>query len=76
MLRDTTAAVADGDPWLPILSHVRNLGEKDLALALDLGDRFEVHLPLARRALTELGPELGVGPGPVADRSIQHKEHA
>ncbi|WFR71913.1 NAD(P)-dependent oxidoreductase [Prescottella defluvii] len=76
MLRDTTAPVAQDDPWFSILSHVRNLGEKDLALALDLGERFDVDLPLAARALTGLGPGLGVGTGTLADRSSQQKENA
>jgi len=76
MLRDTTAPVADDDPWFSILSHVRNLGEKDLSLALDLGERFDVDLPLAARALTGLGPGLGVGTGALADRSSQEKENA
>ncbi|WP_408586136.1 NAD(P)-dependent oxidoreductase [Prescottella soli] len=76
MLRDTTATVAPDDPWFSILSHVRNLGEKDLALALDLGDRFDVDLPLAARALTGLGPGLGVGAGTVADQSSHQKETA
>lgn len=76
MLRDTTAPVADDDPWFSILSHVRNLGEKDLSLALDLGERFDVDLPLAARALTGLGPGLGVGTGTLADRSSQEKENA
>ncbi|MGF7121163.1 NAD(P)-dependent oxidoreductase [Rhodococcus sp. BE178] len=77
MLRDTTAPVSDDDPWFSILSHVRNLGEKDLALALGLGDRFDVDLPLARRALTGLGPGLGVGTGAAADHSTpDQKEHA
>lgn len=75
MLRDTTAAIADDDPWLSILSHVRDLGEKDLALALDLGDRFDVDLPLATRALTGLGPGLGVGAGALADQSAHRKEN-
>lgn len=76
MLRDTTAPVADDDPWFSILSHVRNLGEKDLALALDLGERFDVDLPLGIRALAGLGPGLGVGTGPVADRAAHQKENA
>lgn len=66
MLRKTTAAIEEGDFWLPILTHVRNLGEKDLALALDLGDRLDVELPLARLALHGLGDGLGVGPGDLA----------
>ncbi|WP_378742488.1 NAD(P)-dependent oxidoreductase [Nocardia brasiliensis] len=61
MLRDRTAPIEDGDFWLPILRHVRDLGEKDLGLALDLGNRLDVALPLAELALEHLGPGLGVG---------------
>ncbi|NLU83318.1 NAD(P)-dependent oxidoreductase [Rhodococcus sp. HNM0569] len=67
MLRPTAARIEDGDPWLPILSHVRDLGEKDLSLALAVADGYGVDLPLARRALAELGDGLGVGAGPLAD---------
>lgn len=63
MLRDTAAAVPEDDNWFPILGHVRDLGEKDLALALGLGDRLGVDLPLATLALAGLGPGLGVGQG-------------
>ncbi|MFI6870730.1 NAD(P)-dependent oxidoreductase [Nocardia sp. NPDC050406] len=66
MLRDTTAPVREDDFWFPILSHVRDLGEKDLSLALDLGRRLGVELPLARRALGDLGPGLGVGQGHIS----------
>ncbi|MBU3060499.1 NAD(P)-dependent oxidoreductase [Nocardia sp. NEAU-G5] len=66
MLRGTTAPVAPDDFWFPILSHVRDLGEKDLALALGVGERFDVSLPLARLALDNLGPGLGVGSGDTA----------
>ncbi|MEC3913858.1 NAD(P)-dependent oxidoreductase [Nocardia sp. CDC160] len=66
MLRKTTAPVAADDFWFPILGHVRDLGEKDLALALDLASRLDVDLPLAQRALHDLGTGLGVGPGPIA----------
>ncbi|MFD4367357.1 NAD(P)-dependent oxidoreductase [Rhodococcus sp. NPDC058521] len=61
MLRDTTAQLAEDDDWYPIFEHVRNLGEKDLGLAMSLGERFDVDLPLAKLALTGLGPGLGVG---------------
>lgn len=63
MLRGTTAPVDPDDAMFPILAHVRDLGEKDLALALGLGDREGVDLPLARLALANLGDGLGVGPG-------------
>ncbi|GAB2526992.1 NAD(P)-dependent oxidoreductase [Nocardia heshunensis] len=66
MLRKTTAPVAPDDFWFPILGHVRDLGEKDLALALDLAARLDVNLPLAHHALHDLGDGLGVGPGPIA----------
>lgn len=60
MLRDRTAPIEPTDFWLPILSHVRDLGEKDLSLALDLGARLGIELPLAALALDRLGPGLGV----------------
>ncbi|MFD1814229.1 NAD(P)-dependent oxidoreductase [Rhodococcus gannanensis] len=66
MLRDTTAQLDESDPWFPILAHTRNLGEKDLSLALGLGDRLDVDLPLAVRALAGLGTGLGVGPGEIS----------
>lgn len=64
MLRDTAAPLQEGDNWFPIFSHVRDLGEKDLALALGLGQRFDVDLPLAALAYENLGTGLGVGRGP------------
>ncbi len=64
MLRDTTAAVAPDDNWYPVLTHVRELGTKDLSLAVALGEQLGVELPLARLALERLGPGLGV---PAAD---------
>lgn len=66
MLRDTTAPLEEGDFWLPILTHVRELGEKDLHLALALGDRLGTDLPLAELALSRLGAGLGVGKGEIA----------
>lgn len=69
MLRDTTAPLTEGDNWYPIFDHVRNLGEKDLALALALGDRFDVDLPLAHIARSGLGPGLGVGTPAVEETS-------
>ncbi|WP_019931740.1 NAD(P)-dependent oxidoreductase [Nocardia sp. BMG111209] len=66
ILRDTTVPIPADDFWFPILSHVRDLGEKDLSLALALADRLDIELPLARTAFTELGPGLGVGAGTLA----------
>lgn len=60
MWRDTTAPVAADDDWFAILEHVRQLGEKDLALAIELGDRLDVDTPLADLALPRLAPGLGL----------------
>ncbi|MDT4916499.1 MAG: hypothetical protein QOH89_1199 [Pseudonocardiales bacterium] len=68
MWRDTPARVATGDHWYPILDHVRQLGEKDLALATELGDRLGVDTPLADLALSRLAAGLGLPEGNSVDR--------
>lgn len=68
MLRDTTAPIDPDDFWHGVFTHVRGLGEKDLSLALGLGDRLGVDLPLGAIALRDLGAGLGVGPGGIARR--------
>jgi 3-hydroxyisobutyrate dehydrogenase-like beta-hydroxyacid dehydrogenase len=60
MLRDTTAPLTEGDDWFEVLRHTRELGEKDLTLALELADGFGLDLPLARQALRDLAAGLGV----------------
>ena len=60
MLRDTTAPLQPGDDWFDVLSHTRDLGEKDLKLALDLADDLGVDLPLGRQALQDFGKGLGL----------------
>ncbi|OCW84180.1 3-hydroxyisobutyrate dehydrogenase [Nocardia farcinica] len=60
MLRDTTAPVERDDPWYGILTGVRTLGEKDLTLALALGEELGVDLPLGQLALQNLATGLGV----------------
>jgi 3-hydroxyisobutyrate dehydrogenase-like beta-hydroxyacid dehydrogenase len=60
MWRPTTAPVAPDDGWYPILSHVRDLGHKDLTLAIELGEGLDVDTPLARLALARLAADLGV----------------
>jgi 3-hydroxyisobutyrate dehydrogenase-like beta-hydroxyacid dehydrogenase len=42
------------------LAHARDLGEKDLTLALALGEAVGVELPMAEMALNNLAPGLGV----------------
>lgn len=60
MLRDTTEPVQADSFWYPILTHVRGLGEKDLSLALALGQEESVQLPLAELARDTLAVSLGV----------------
>lgn len=63
MIRDTTAELEPGH-WLHDgFTHTRGLGEKDLSLALALGDSVGVELPLAQIALGTLAAGLGVPHG-------------
>jgi len=49
------------DHWLyDAFTHTRGLGEKDLSLALALGDAIDVELPVAEVALKNLAAGLGV----------------
>jgi 3-hydroxyisobutyrate dehydrogenase-like beta-hydroxyacid dehydrogenase len=59
-IRGTAGVLAEDDPLRGIFAHTRQLGEKDLHLALALGEELDVDLPLARMALELLGPSLGV----------------
>jgi 3-hydroxyisobutyrate dehydrogenase-like beta-hydroxyacid dehydrogenase len=60
MVRTTTAPIAAADPLRPIFEHTLALGEKDLSLALSLGEMLGVDLPFARLALERLAEGLGV----------------
>ena len=61
MMRDTTAPLTEADGRLrDVLVHTRELGEKDLRLALDLGAQLGVELPFAALALERFGPSLGL----------------
>ena len=60
MLRDTTAPIEPDDFWYGVFTHVRELGEKDLSLALNLGESLDVELPLGTEALADLATGLGV----------------
>ena len=62
MLRPTTSNMSSSDPLYDVLSHTRDLGEKDLRLALELGDELGVDLPFARLALEHLAAGLGLAP--------------
>jgi 3-hydroxyisobutyrate dehydrogenase-like beta-hydroxyacid dehydrogenase len=60
MLRPTTAPLDAGDPLREILENVRELAEKDLSLALQLGADLGVDLPMARLALGSFAAGLGL----------------
>lgn len=60
MLRETTAPIDPDDFWYSIFTHVRELGEKDLGLALAAGQQLGVDLPLGELALRDLAAGLGV----------------
>lgn len=60
MHRGTTAALTADDFWFGVFDHVRKLGEKDLAFAVDLADDLGVELPMARRARHDLARGLGL----------------
>lgn len=61
MVRRETGPLAADDPLRPIFEHTRDLGEKDLRLALELGAELGVELPLGTIALEGLAEGLGVG---------------
>jgi 3-hydroxyisobutyrate dehydrogenase-like beta-hydroxyacid dehydrogenase len=59
-VRDDMTMLAP-DHWLhDVFTHTRGLGEKDLGLALGLGEATGVKLPLAEVALRNLAAGLGV----------------
>lgn len=60
MIRDNTHEIEPGHWLYDTFAHTRALGEKDLSLALALGDSMDVDLPLARIALDNLAAGLGV----------------
>ena len=60
MVRDDNKPLTP-DHWLyEVFTHTRGLGEKDLRLAVALGDELGVELPLAELALQNLAAGLGV----------------
>lgn len=62
MVRDTTAPLAPDDGLYDIFRHTRGLGEKDLALALELGAQLGVDLPLGELARRDFARSLGLPP--------------
>jgi 3-hydroxyisobutyrate dehydrogenase-like beta-hydroxyacid dehydrogenase len=60
MFRDSATAAAPDDPWYEVLLHTRDLAEKDLAFAVELGRTLGVDVPVARFALERVASSLGV----------------
>lgn len=60
MFRDDAEPLAPDHFLYGPFSHTRDLGEKDLSLALALADELSVNLPLARLARQNLAAGLGV----------------
>ena len=60
MVRDNTHELDPGHWLYDTFTHTRGLGEKDLSLALALGESVDVDLPLAEVALGNLAGGLGV----------------
>jgi 3-hydroxyisobutyrate dehydrogenase-like beta-hydroxyacid dehydrogenase len=60
IVRSTTEPLMPSDDMYELFLHARTLGEKDLSLALELGEELGVDLPLARLARERLAEGLGV----------------
>jgi 3-hydroxyisobutyrate dehydrogenase-like beta-hydroxyacid dehydrogenase len=60
IVRDNTGELEPGHWLYDTFTHTRGLGEKDLSLALALGESVGVDLPLAEVALRNLATGLGV----------------
>lgn len=60
MIRDNIHEIEPGHWLYDTFSHTRDLGEKDLSLAVALGESLDLDLPLARIALDDLAAGLGV----------------
>jgi 3-hydroxyisobutyrate dehydrogenase-like beta-hydroxyacid dehydrogenase len=60
MVRDRTGLLDPGDGLYDIFCHTRELGEKDLTLALEMADGLGLDLPLAQLALRDFARSLGV----------------
>jgi 3-hydroxyisobutyrate dehydrogenase-like beta-hydroxyacid dehydrogenase len=60
VVRDDIADLDSGNFLYGPLAHARDLGEKDLSLALALGEAVGVDLPMAEMALKNLAAGLGV----------------
>ena len=62
MHRSTAKQLTADDGWVSIFEHVRAIGEKDLAHAIELADRLGVDVPMAHFAMENLSAALGLPP--------------
>lgn len=60
MVRDNMNELEPGHWLYDVFAHTRGLGEKDLSMAVGLGEAVGVDVPLARLALAGLAAALGV----------------
>jgi len=60
MVRGSTAPLGADDGLRPVFEHARGLGEKDLSLAIAMGEALGVDTPVARHALEQIGEAVGV----------------
>lgn len=60
MIRQTTDPIPADDFLRPIFEHASALGEKDLALAIAMGEELGVETPVARYALDQIAAAVGV----------------
>jgi 3-hydroxyisobutyrate dehydrogenase-like beta-hydroxyacid dehydrogenase len=60
MVRESTAPLAADDGLREIFEHARALGEKDLALAVAMGEELGVETPIAHHALSTIAEAIGV----------------
>ncbi len=74
MYRDDAKDLEPGHFLYDGFTHTRELGEKDLSLALALADSLSVDLPLARLALDRLGAALGVPHTQVGQAQAPHTQ--
>jgi 3-hydroxyisobutyrate dehydrogenase-like beta-hydroxyacid dehydrogenase len=63
LMRGTVTPLAADDPARSIFEHGCSLGEKDLSLAIAMGEDLGLDVPLARRALESLRYAFGVADG-------------
>lgn len=60
IMRGTVVPLAIDDPARPIFDHGCELGEKDLSLAIAMGEDLGIDAPMARQALRDLAFAFGV----------------